>query len=153
LNVFRNFCHVLQNSPKHFKISQYENCPNFRGTQLSCWMAFLILSGKKVKNLVNCQLLLFTKTEWHSKFGRNLSKICWEKHPRAFVRVVEGSEICNFPIHHFVHFYSNFWIFLHSNRGSVKQFRANCAPHTPQDASKSLPTRHAFAAQSHRLLL
>jgi hypothetical protein len=63
---------------------------------------------KKVKKLDNYQQLLFTKIEWHSKFGRNLCKICWEKHPRAFVKVVEGSEIYNFPIHHFVQFYSNF---------------------------------------------
>jgi hypothetical protein len=27
----------------------------------------------------------------------------------AFVKVVEGSEIYNFPIHHFGHFYSNNW--------------------------------------------
>jgi hypothetical protein len=63
---------------------------------------------KKVKNLVNYQQLLFTETEWHSKFGRNLSKIRWEKHTRAFVKVVEGSEIYNFPIHYFVQFCSNF---------------------------------------------
>jgi hypothetical protein len=38
LNILRNFCRVLQISPKHFKISQYESCPVFWGTQLSCWM-------------------------------------------------------------------------------------------------------------------
>jgi hypothetical protein len=32
------------------------------------------------------------------------------KHPKAFVKVVEGSEIYNFPIHHFVHFYSTFGV-------------------------------------------
>jgi hypothetical protein len=26
-----------------------------------------------------------------------------------FVKVVEGSEIYNFPIHYFVHFYSKIW--------------------------------------------
>jgi hypothetical protein len=30
LNVLPNFCRVLQISPKHFKISQYESCPVFR---------------------------------------------------------------------------------------------------------------------------
>jgi hypothetical protein len=29
---------------------------------------------KRVENLVNCQQLLFTGTEWHSKFGYNLCK-------------------------------------------------------------------------------
>jgi hypothetical protein len=61
---------------------------------------------KRMKNLVNCQQLLFTRTEWHSKFGSNLCEIRWEKHHRAFVKVVEDSEIYNFPIHHLVHFSS-----------------------------------------------
>jgi hypothetical protein len=30
---------------------------------------------KRVKNMVNCQQLLFTETEWHSKFGCTLCKI------------------------------------------------------------------------------
>jgi hypothetical protein len=29
---------------------------------------------KKVENLVNCQQLLFTEMQWHSKFGCNLCK-------------------------------------------------------------------------------
>jgi hypothetical protein len=78
-----------------------------------------------MKNLVNRQQLLFTGTEWHSKFGSKLCKIHWEKHPRAFVKVVECSEIYNFPIHHFVHFHSNFLSFKRSNRGAVAQFRAS----------------------------
>jgi hypothetical protein len=46
VNVFRNFCCVLQISPKHFKIYFYESCPAYWGTQLSCRMAFQILSAK-----------------------------------------------------------------------------------------------------------
>jgi hypothetical protein len=34
--VSRNFCRVLQISPKHFKFSQYKSCVFCRGTQLSC---------------------------------------------------------------------------------------------------------------------
>jgi hypothetical protein len=30
---------------------------------------------KRMKNLINRQQLLFTETEWHSKFGSNLGKI------------------------------------------------------------------------------
>jgi hypothetical protein len=82
---------------------------------------------KRVENLVNCQKLLFTGTKWHSNFGCNLCKNCWEKHHRAFVKVVEGSVIYNFPIHHLVHFYSNFWRFSRSNQGTVKQFRVSRA--------------------------
>jgi hypothetical protein len=43
----------------------------------------------------------------------------------AFVKVVEGSEIYNFPIHHFVHFYSKFWSFACSNGGSATRVRAS----------------------------
>jgi hypothetical protein len=43
---FWNFCRVLQILPKHYKFYQYKSCPVFRGTQLSCWMTFQILSGK-----------------------------------------------------------------------------------------------------------
>jgi hypothetical protein len=38
-------CRVLQNSPKHSKIYLYESCPSCWGTQLSCRLAFQILSG------------------------------------------------------------------------------------------------------------
>jgi hypothetical protein len=55
---------------------------------------------KRVKNLVNWQHLLFTETWRYSKFCSNLCKIRGEKHHTAFVKVVEGSEIYNFPIHH-----------------------------------------------------
>jgi hypothetical protein len=61
-----------------------------------------------VKNEVNRQRLLFTKTWRHLKFGCNLCKICWEKHHRAFVEVVEGSEIYNFAIYPLMHFSSSF---------------------------------------------
>jgi hypothetical protein len=44
-NVFQNFCHVLRISPKLFKIHLYESCPACWGTQLSCRLAFPILSG------------------------------------------------------------------------------------------------------------
>jgi hypothetical protein len=45
VNVFWNFCHVLQISPKHLKIYQCESCLVCRGTQLSCRLAFQILIG------------------------------------------------------------------------------------------------------------
>jgi hypothetical protein len=100
-----------------------------------------------VKNLVNCQHLQFTETWRHSKFGCNLCKIRGEKPPRAFVKVVEGSEIYNFPIHHFVHFYTNFWGFRRSNRGAVSQGRVDrcrtclgvCAPRAPSQGTLRLP--------------
>jgi hypothetical protein len=53
LNSLRNFCHILQISPKHFGFSQYKSCPVFRGTQLCFRVAFQILSGKGWKSLVN----------------------------------------------------------------------------------------------------
>jgi hypothetical protein len=96
-----------------------------------------------MKNLINRQQLLFTETEWHSKFGSNLGKIHWEKHPRAFVKVVEGSEIYNFPIHHFVHFYSKFWSILLSNRASWNGWRHGATSWRPERQARP---RHAVRA-------
>jgi hypothetical protein len=39
----------------------------------------------------------------------------------AFVKVVEGNEIYNFPIYHFVHFYSKFLRKPRSNAASPTQ--------------------------------
>jgi hypothetical protein len=36
--------------------------------------------------------------------GKPILQNPWRKHPRTFVKVVEGTEIYNFPIHHLVHF-------------------------------------------------
>jgi negative regulator of sigma E activity len=49
VNVSWNFCRVLQISPKHLKIYQYESCPVCQGTQLSCRLAFQILGEKGEK--------------------------------------------------------------------------------------------------------
>jgi hypothetical protein len=40
------------------------------------------------------------------------------------VKVVEGSEIYNVPIHHFEHFYSFFLSFKHSKQGTMTRLRA-----------------------------
>jgi hypothetical protein len=55
LSVSRNFCRVLQISPKHFKISQCKSCVFCRGTQLSCWVEFEIWSLNRWKTQVNSQ--------------------------------------------------------------------------------------------------
>jgi hypothetical protein len=49
LDIFQNFCRILQNSPKHLKIYLYGSCPAFWGTQLSFRLAFQILSEKRWK--------------------------------------------------------------------------------------------------------
>jgi hypothetical protein len=47
----------------------------------------------------------------------------------AFVKVVEGSEIYNFPIRHFVHFYSKFWSFGSQTEAQQHKFEpAGAAP-------------------------
>jgi hypothetical protein len=51
--VTRNFCRVLQISPKHFKFSNYRSCVVWWGTQLSSWAAFEIWSATLWKSLVN----------------------------------------------------------------------------------------------------
>jgi hypothetical protein len=54
------------------------------------------LKWKLVKKLGQRQQLLFTKTEWHSKFGSSLCKIHCSKPLRAFVKGVVGSENYSF---------------------------------------------------------
>jgi hypothetical protein len=115
--------------------------------------------------LVNWQYLLCTETWRHSKLARRSCKIRREEHPIAFVRVVEGSEIYNFPIHHSVHFSCNNSSYGQSNRDSPKSSgtsrriasagarqvtpqpptclaargRAFPKPSAPQDASSAAP--------------
>jgi hypothetical protein len=45
------------------------------------------------------------------------------------VKVVEGSEIYNFPNHHFEHFYSTFWSFSFSKRASRISCRCAATSH------------------------
>jgi hypothetical protein len=89
------------------------NLPIYKLSSFSRDTTFMLdgilnLEWNMVKNLVNCSRVLFTGIEWHSKFGSSLCKIRWEKHHRAFVKVVEGSLIYNFAIYCLVHFSSNF---------------------------------------------
>jgi hypothetical protein len=75
---------------------------------------------------------------WHSKFGSSLCKIRWEKHPRAFVKLIEGSEIYNFPIQHLVHFSCKFWSILLSNRAGWNSV-TSCRDVAPAKAPRAPP--------------
>jgi hypothetical protein len=50
------------------KVVQFFGGHNFMSNGISNF------EWKRMKNLVNCQQLLFTETEWHSKFGSKLCK-------------------------------------------------------------------------------
>jgi hypothetical protein len=63
----------------------------------------------------------------------------------TIVKVVEGSEIYNFPIHHLVHFYSKFWSFTCSNSGTVKRIRASQRRVVLRAAPPRCPSRCAFS--------
>jgi hypothetical protein len=69
------------------------------------------------------------------------------------VKVVEGSEIYNFPIHHWVHFYSTFESFARSNRVSGKRFRladAGAAPrHDVVRRARASPLPRRAAVPRH----
>jgi hypothetical protein len=54
---------------------------------------------KMVKNPGQHHQLLFTGAEWHSKFANSLCEIYCSKPLRAFIKLVEGSEIYNFGIY------------------------------------------------------
>jgi hypothetical protein len=59
------------------------------------------------------------------KVGTTFLQNPLRKYPRAFVKVVEGSDIYNFPIHTLVHFSCKKLSFYRSNRASPKQFQAD----------------------------
>jgi hypothetical protein len=74
----------------------------------------------------------------------------------VFVKVVEGSEIYDFPVHHFVHFYSNFWSFRRSNRGAVTQGwagrrRVAPAPRLPRRLGRAPTEVPRLPKMSHAL--
>jgi hypothetical protein len=77
IDVCRNFCRVLQNSPKHLKFYLYESCPSCWVTQLSCRLAFQILSGKawKIgsKGRIYCSVKLVDIQSWHLNFSLDLN--------------------------------------------------------------------------------
>jgi hypothetical protein len=49
----------------------------------------------------------------------------------TFVKVVEGSEIYNFPIHHILHFYSKIWRKTNFNRAGLNFRRATARQAAP----------------------
>jgi hypothetical protein len=55
------------------------------------------------------------------------------------VKVEEGSEIYNFPIHHFEHFYSKFWSFSFSN--SVNWISSSSRRDVATAGTPGAPTR------------
>jgi hypothetical protein len=91
LDVFRNFCRVLQNSPKHLKIYLYESCPACWGTQLSCRLAFQILRGKRWKTCskvsTSCSWQLSGIQSWQALPVKSIEK----KQCRDFLKVVGDS--------------------------------------------------------------
>jgi hypothetical protein len=144
--------HLNTSKSTNTKVVQFVEGHNFHVDWISNF------ERKRVKNLVNWQYLLFTETWRHSMLASRFCKIRGEKHPRAFVKVVEGSEIYNFPIHHLMHFYSNFWSFRRSNRGAVSQGRAGrhrtaprrnvahracAAPTSASEPPRAFPRPHA----------
>jgi hypothetical protein len=99
---------------------------------------------KLVKNLVDWRYLLFPETWRHSKFGSNLCKIRGEKHYTTFVKVVEGIETYNFPIHHLEHFYTFFGVWRVQSRVMRHSRRlADAAP--PRASATTLGVRAARA--------
>jgi hypothetical protein len=60
----------------------------------------------------------------------------------AFVKVIEGSKIYNFHIHHLMHFSTKFWSKSCSNRGSAKSRRAGhalCRDVAPRRRARAPP--------------
>jgi hypothetical protein len=81
--------------------------------------------------------------------ARRSCKIRREKHPRAFLEVVEGDYIYNFHVHCLVKFYSSFWRFLRLNCGTVNFCRAgDAAPRRAATSRARACPRHAVPAST-----
>jgi hypothetical protein len=76
--VIRNFCRVLQISPKRFKLSQCKSCVVCWGIQLSCWVAFEIWSANLWKSLVHasgyCSEAPRKQQCWHTNCAQMVEK-------------------------------------------------------------------------------
>jgi hypothetical protein len=73
--VVRNFCRILQISPKRFKISQCKSCVFCRGTTFML-SGIAGLKCKLVKNAGQRLQTLFTGAKISAKFHYLLCKIC-----------------------------------------------------------------------------
>jgi hypothetical protein len=74
--------------------------------------------------------------------ARRSCKIRREKHPIAFLKVVEGNEIYNFPIDRNVHFSSRFWSYTRPNQGTAKRV-SRSAPHRAAARRRASRLHHA----------
>jgi hypothetical protein len=129
--------HLNTSKSTNIKVVQFVEGHNFH---VDWHFKFLVKNGEKRGQLITAPVHqdMVTFKVWQH-YMHNLRG---EKHPRAFVKVVEGSEIYNFPIHHFVHFNSIFWSFKCSNRGAVTQGRAgrrHAAPRLPNALCPKTP--------------
>jgi hypothetical protein len=100
MDVFRNFCRVLQVSPKHIKIYQYKSCAELPGTQFIFKMALLVLSGKGVKLPRKVRITVHRDMDF-SQLSTWISPSNWTKFKFGFSQVLEESPIYNFPIYEF----------------------------------------------------
>jgi hypothetical protein len=106
------------------------------------------LEWNMVENLVNCSRVLFTGIEWHSKFAIRLCKIGGAKPHRAYVKVVEGSEIYNFGINTSMHFSCKKLSKALSNEAAPKRVvpERNVVPLHRVPTLKSAPPRRRTTA-------
>jgi hypothetical protein len=98
-----NICRVLQISLKHFKISKYQSCVVFHGTQLRCWVTFQIQSGKWWKSWSTTENTI-SKCRENVKVGMQCVQNLLIKTPKRLCKVVEVQEIYNFGIYTLEHF-------------------------------------------------
>jgi hypothetical protein len=149
LDVFWNFCRVLQISPKHLKIYRYKSCAELPGTHFIFRMALLVLSGKGFKLPRKVRITVHRDMDF-SQLGTWISPSNWTKFKFGFSQVLEGSPIYNFPIYGF---WNLFAIFrescketgAHRSDRAVSVLRRDvaCARH------HTSPTRHRRAPSYH----
>jgi hypothetical protein len=121
------------------------------------------LEWKWVKNAGQHLRLLFTGAQKAANFACDLCSTCWEKDPRVFGKVVEGSVVHNFGIETLDHFCWKNWRKTLLNKATwnyfagawrsralaIRRRRARRA-RPPRSSSWALTPRHASAHRSMR---
>jgi hypothetical protein len=100
------------------------------------------LEWKCVKNLGQRSQALFIGAQKTANLACNLCTTGWEKNPRAFSKVLEGSVVYNFGIKTLDHFCWNFWRKMLSNRAAWKRFWHSALWSVPRDVGRQIVCRH-----------
>jgi hypothetical protein len=125
MDVFRNFCRVLQIFPKHLKIYQYKSCAESPWTHFIFKVALLVLSGKGVNLLRKLRITIHPRHK-NLQVGIWISFSIWIQFTFGFSHILEGRSIYNFHVYQLWSLHVNFWE-LCKQTGAHRSDRAESA--------------------------